>query len=219
MALSSFTELKAAIASYMKRSTVPDVEDRIKLAEQRIKYGSGDVGDMYYSDPVRVRDMESSTTISVVVSDNSGALPSGFIGFRGPIYINGSDSAHEMHYVAPAVIRSKGNFYQDRPDEYSIIDNNIVFFPVADGSYTLNVDIYSLTALSDSNLTTDLLTNFPGIYLYGALLEAAIFYKKDADAQKYFALFKAAVQGANRDDMYSRLSGGQLMARADVYTP
>lgn len=220
MGIQTFTELKAAVAQYAKRSTLADLNDRILLCEQRISYGSGDnPNDPYYTPPVRVPAMEDSVTIAIASGETSASLPAGFLEFRGPPYITGSPN-QVLTYDSPSVVRRKGDTsYSTKPSLYSIIGSSIVVAPASDAAYSISGDIYKLEALSDSNLTNDLITYYPGIYLYGTLLEVAIFLKNDSDSQKYLALFKGAVGAANRQAQVARTSGGTLVVKPDTWTP
>lgn len=220
MGIQSFTELKASVARYAKRSTLTDIEDRILLAEQRISYGSGDdPNNPYYTPPVRVTAMEDSDTLTIFSGDNSVALPSGFLEFRGPPYIAGSP-VKELTYKSPPMLRRQSSSsVSNTPENYTFIGNRLVVAPSADRDYDIEVDFYALPALSDSNLTNNLIVSNPGIYLYGTLLEIAIFLKNDSDSEKYLALFKGAVGGANKQAQTARTSGGTLVVKPDTWTP
>lgn len=219
MALQTYTELKAAAASYSKRSSLTDIADRITLAEQRIAYGSGDENDQYFTDPVRVPAMESSNTISILSGATSAVLPTGFLEFRGPPYISGAPT-QTLAYAAPSVVRRNGDTSSStKPTEYSIIGNTIIVAPATDAAYSIEADYYRLVALSDGVLTNDLIASYPAIYLYATLLEVAIFLKNDNDSRKYFDLFKASVHGANRQAKLARTSGGPLVIKSDGWTP
>ena len=54
-----------------------------------------------------------------------------------------------------------------------------------------------LTALSDSNASNDILTNYPELYLYGALAESAPFIMQDERINTWGNLYKEALKNAN----------------------
>ena len=63
---------------------------------------------------------------------------------------------------------------------------------------TLQINYYkSLTALSDSNASNDILTNYPELYLYGALAESAPFIMQDERINTWGNLYKEALKNAN----------------------
>jgi hypothetical protein len=75
--------------------------------------------------------------------------------------------------------------------------------------------------LSDRNSDSTywLMTNKPDAYLYGALLEAAIYFRFDDDAQFYFGLYRGAVEGLQNQNVADRYSGAVLQQRSGVMGP
>ena len=51
--------------------------------------------------------------------------------------------------------------------------------------------------LSDSNTTNTILTNYPELYLYGALAESAPFIMQDERINTWGTLYKEALKNAN----------------------
>jgi len=51
--------------------------------------------------------------------------------------------------------------------------------------------------MADGWSESDILTNYPDVYLYGCLVEAAIFTQGEAEAQRYLQLYNASVAGLN----------------------
>ena len=75
MSVTTYAELLTAIQNYQDdtSSIVTERDDEwVTLAEQRIHYGSGDIGDPFYSPPLRVRMLEHDFTIRVEASQNGG---------------------------------------------------------------------------------------------------------------------------------------------------
>ena len=96
---------------------------------------------------------------------------------------------------------------------YSIIGNQIQFDRTPDAEYTLEIQYYKkATALSSVNLTNEILTNHPSIYLFGAL--AALFsYSLDTEQQmKYTQMFISAIKGANKADKKGRYGPAPSMS-------
>lgn len=58
--------------------------------------------------------------------------------------------------------------------------------------------------LSDSNPTTWLMTTEPGLYLYGALIEASPYLNDDGRVQVWAAQFKSIMDGMKREDDSAR---------------
>ena len=60
---------------------------------------------------------------------------------------------------------------------------------------TLQVNYYKkLDTLSDSNTTNTILTNYPELYLYGALAESAPFIMQDERINVWGTLYKEALK-------------------------
>ena len=67
-----------------------------------------------------------------------------------------------------------------KPTYFTIVGTNILLGVAPNSATTLQINYYkSLTALSDSNASNDILTNYPELYLYGALAESAPFIMQD----------------------------------------
>ena len=71
-----------------------------------------------------------------------------------------------------------------------------------------------MTALSSSNTTNDILTNFPDLYLYGSLAETSPFLMQDERLQVWSALYKESVKTANDSAQRGRVSAAPLQMSA-----
>ena len=218
MALANYTGLKAAIQSW---STLTGsaytgvVDDIIGLCESRIFYGDDELG----CDPLRVRAMESSTDITV--DGQEEALPTGFLESRR-LFLNTSKKEDLPYYPPDRFWQSQAasNNSTGQPVLYTIEGENLVFAPSPDATYVAKMLSYNkLTGLSDNNPTNWIITNTPQVYLYGCLLEQAIFDKNDQDIVKHGALFKGAINAINRQDKKAKHSGSVLTQKPDVSAP
>lgn len=99
-----------------------------------------------------------------------------------------------------------------KPEAYAIEGDLIRFLPFPDDAYSVKVNYYKkFSALSSA--TNWILANKPDIYLYGALLEAAIYSMDDGDATKFHSLYSAACSGLNNSEKRARFSGAPLRMR------
>ena len=96
-----------------------------------------------------------------------------------------------------------------RPTGYCIEGDLIRFGPIPDDSYIVKLNYYRKFAALSSAVNW-LMTNKPDIYLYASLVEAGLFVMDDAAAQKYHALFIAAIMGLNKAEKRARFSGAPL---------
>ena len=85
----------------------------------------------------------------------------------------------------------------------------LVFERPADQAYAITLRHLRKFALSDAEPTNPILTDYPDLYLFGALLEAAPFLR-DADLLALFqARFETALQEANAKENLNR-AGSKL---------
>ena len=99
------------------------------------------------------------------------------------------------------------NDSQGTPKYWSYWDQNtIVFAPVPDQAYTIQLNyILKDVGLSSTNTTTYLSTYFPNGLLYASLVEAFSFLKGPADLlQLYEGKYKQAVEGFTIEQMGRR---------------
>lgn len=188
MAISTYSELKTAVADWLHRSDLTSqVSTFVSLCEAKI------------ARDLRCRAMEESATGTL--SATTLAIPSGFLEVRRVIL---NDIVQE--YVLPSV------WYQMREEtgqRYTILGTDFVF---QSSSYTYQIDYYkAFTAFSSNSDTNWLLTNNPDVYLFGTLAEAATFIGKDP------SMFQARYQDAlQRVRNTERNAIGPLTVRVDT---
>lgn len=202
MALATYTDLQAAVASWLNRSDLTSyIPDFIALAEARI------------ARDLRLRSQVTSTTIATVAGTQTAALPTGWLEFEN-VSISSSPDV-QLNYVNIQHLDTKFpiNSYTGTPVVYSIEGQTILFGPVPDAAYTVNVLYYKrLDALSVTP-TNWLLTNHPSIYLFAALAESAPFLKDDDRILIWEQKYKADVEKLQQIDTQGQFSGSVLRVR------
>jgi len=166
MALSTYTELKAALADWLHRTDLTSqIVDFIDLAEVEI------------NSEIRTRQMQVDETLSLTSGTKTVALPSRYIDpISLELVITGENNT-PLFYVSPQNI-SSNTATSSRPVFWTINGDNIEFEYLADQTYSLSFRMlkgYDLAATE----TNDLLTKYPGLYLFGALLQAAPYMVDD----------------------------------------
>jgi hypothetical protein len=203
MAISTFAELKLAVANWLGREELTNrIPEFISMAEDRI------------AKDLRIQAME--TTADLTISSQRVSFPTGFLEVRR-LYLN-SDSEKPLDYFSPSVFWSRSFANETgQPDAFTIEGQEFVFAPSPSSTYTGKLLYYKrFTALSAAADTNWILTNARGILLYGALLEAYIYLEDDAGTSKYAALFDQAVTQANLSDKRGRLPMGAQSMRSQV---
>lgn len=200
MALDTYTDLKNAVINWPDLSGEGDIEaaadDLITLGEARI----------YRT--LRLRRM--ITTLSVADLDpavSSYTLPSDFLEVervKGP-------SAESLEY-RPANELDTWGWEPDDPALYSIEGSDLLFAPVVTG---FELRYYALPLPLVTTNTNWLLTKAPGLYLYSALIDAAIFSKEtDQEAGRYRDAYGSAAGELMEEEENSQFPRGQPLRSA-----
>jgi hypothetical protein len=117
-----------------------------------------------------------------------------------------------LSYVSPEIFdRLWGGSTGGTPQFYTILANEIQLGPIPASVQTMEMLFYKkITALSSTNLTEQMLTDNPDIYLYGALLEAEPFIMNDERVSLWALGFEKAVASLQEQDNKDRHSGSAL---------
>ena len=210
MALSNYTELKAAIADWLDRSDLTArIPDFIALAETRINR------------ELRIRAMEYRATMNTTAGQRYFALPGGYIQMRN-FQLN-TNPVTPLEYITPEMLdRLYGSNTTGKPKAYSLIGDEIQLAPIPDAVYEVEMAYYEkFTPLGDGTggtVTSNWLTaNAPDLLLYGALIEAEPFIKNDERIQLWLTAYKEAVDKLQKGDDRDRHSGSTMRVRT-VYS-
>lgn len=203
MALTNYGELKTAVANWLDDTNLTSrIPEFISLCEDRINR------------ELRVRAMETKSTLTI--SSQETALPTGYLEARA-LYL-ATSPIMKLNFLDPP---NFWTFYLStqtgKPKAYTIEGENLVVGPAPDSSYSAPFLFFkAFTALSDDSDTNWIFTNARGLYLYGTLLEAAIYLEDDISILKWTALFDDLMQKTNDRDKDGRYSGDALIQRSDV---
>lgn len=213
MSIATHAELLTAVSDYIgKRSDLGAVDDDfVVLCEARLNFGN--YGSMP-TPPLRVRQMELRADLSP--TGEYVSLPSDFLDIKYLKVTSTSPECAMQPMPSGMFDRKLTNSSGGTPRWYDIVGTEIRLNPVPT-SATLEILYYQqIPALA----TTDpnwLLTANPAIYLYGTLLEAAIYIDQDEDIVKYGSLFSGLIQGMQVAGSDS--SRGQPMAMQNPIRP
>lgn len=198
MAISTYAELKSAIADFLNRDDLTSVIPTfVSLAEAGIKRD------------VRHWRMENRATADL--DSQYEALPARW---ASPVrlIITGSPSYELMPIGQAEMARLRAsNNAAGRPQYYALTQGELEFYPTPDATYTLEMVYYEApAALSADGDTNWLLTNFPDVYLYGSLVHTAPYLSDDARAQVWAALYQSAVDKIAIDEQRAKYGGSGL---------
>jgi len=200
MALTTYTELQAAVADFLNRDDLTNtIPTFIKLAESQI---SRDL--LHWKQQKRV-----VTTLN----ERYENLPNDMIKIHNVVL-------DDQDQVKPASDSEIGRYKANsenvaaQPVYYTLNSGQIEFIPAPDQDYELTL-LYSarITSLSDSVEDNWLLLDYPDIYLYGTLLQSAPYLQEDARLQVWAQLYSAAIANANAQSENVQFGGSSLVMR------
>lgn len=201
MAISTFAELKTAIATWTNRDDLTDyLGDFIALAEARLN-----------------RTMLTAEREGEVTSATSAAevtLPTDFYGIR-TLYIE-ADPRTVLEPLALGELRSTyPAAATGLPQHYAIASGNVLTFgPAPDAEYTYNLNYWKAIPALASNSTNWLLTAYPDVYLAAALVEAFMFIMDETRAQMWDARASKQIEEIMRAGRRKSQGGAPRRLRA-----
>lgn len=206
MAFSTYSDLQAAIASFLARDDLTtEIKDFIALAEARM------------GRELDTRKQEKRATATTVANDEYISLPTDLREIR-MVKIN-SAPQNVLHYMTPIQLYEEyANNTIAMPRAYTILGSEIALRPVPDATYTIEM-IYGegLDRLGDNNTSNTILVRHYDAYLYGALSHAYTFLMDEQRARVYDSYFDRAMEEIKRDVESSRYGAAGLSIRSDYY--
>lgn len=202
MAISTYTELQAAVLAWAWDRNTAQVANAITLAHSEINLG------------LRVPFMEKTTDLTI--SSYRIAVPSDFAAVKR-LWIDGSYD-NPLTPTSPALLADfRANYSSAQPQQYAIegdfasgatTGEYFVFGPdPGSTSYTGKL-LYTqrLTAFSAGGDTNVVLARYPNLYLFGALAMMASFEDEDGRYAKFvpqFASLMARINMQANNDAYA----------------
>jgi hypothetical protein len=178
MAITNYAELQTSIANWLHRSDLTAViPDFIALAESRINR------------VLSARGTEIEAVLTATPQSEFVDLPNDF---GAPIVLWLESFMPRQELILKQASELNYSPIESYPNFYTIKSNQIQLDRIAGDSYPLrlrylqNLDI----ATTDTNYV---LTNYPDIYLYGALVESASFIRDEAQAPIWQQKFENAM--------------------------
>lgn len=192
MTLSTYAGLQAALGTWASNRTDLPTADLITLAEAEMRAETG----------LRLRVEEVDSALVGVVDSRKIALPTAFQSAH-VLWRDTGTSRDELIRVSPDEI---DNITTSGLPVYWCVDGtNIAFERPCDQAYnfTLRNEQY-LAALSDSNTTNWLLTNYPNLYLAAANLQAAIWMQDTEQTGVWAQAYQAALAKVSNAEARAR---------------
>lgn len=182
MALSNYSDLQAAIASWLDRTDLP-VTDLIRLGELDIARN--------------LRKRVLAGTVTAATESRTADLPSDF-GEPRVLAYNDTDRVGPLTFTSMANLLLLAQVGSGTPSSYAIYGSTVMFNITPDTERDLLL-VYeeALPALSDANPTNATLTACPDLYLFAALKEAELYLEHDERNIVWADKYRQALQDEN----------------------
>lgn len=193
----TLADLKAGIKTWLSDSNVNDA-----VLNQAVALCEADINQ-------RTRLLQGEATADVTIDSADVTAPSGF---RGAIrfYITGSPN-QALEYQTPEqmIDRTQGDI-TGKPRWFSVVGSvstalpRLLFAPSPDTTYAAKLLFHKSWELSSDSATNYMLINYPGAYLYGALVHMRAKLQEPERLPEFQGLFDRYVTQALEDDMVNR---------------
>lgn len=202
MALSTYTDLQASVASWAHRSDLAAlIPDFVTLAEARI------------SRDLRLRKQIVSTVLTCAANVQTVALPADWLENENVSVV--ASPERQLTYVTIEHLDSRypSGGFSGLPAVFTIEGDSLLFGPIPDAAYSINMIYYARFPTLLSNATNWLLTNHANIYLFATLIEA-FFYTQDPDqVALYTARYNEGIKQLQDQDDRATHSGSALRVK------
>lgn len=201
MAITTYTELKSAIADFLDRtdltSTIPTF---IALAEAQINRD------------VRHWKMEKRATGEQSAGDEYMQIPADWLEtIRMHLATTGTRPLDLISRKAMEDKRAGNENMSGTPRYYTFADSQFQLYPTPSETIDVELLYFAKTeALSDSNASNWLLLEAPDVYLYGALIHSAPYLAEDERVAVWAQMYGASVAQLNKSSEDARMSGSGL---------
>lgn len=202
MSLTTYAGLQASIAAWLKRSDLTAViPDMVTLAEAKI------------ARDLRLRKQLTFTTLNTVASTQGVPLPADWLEFADVSL--STDNPTPISFATVEHVNSRyPQTFTGQPVVFSIDGDSLIFGPTPDAVYPISVSYYAkFPALSNVNTTNWLLTNYPSLYLFGALSESSAYIFSDERMVMWEQKYSKDLAEVRDSDKAAQYTGSALRVR------
>lgn len=195
-----YPTLVSMVAQWMARMDskfTGNVANFIRLAEERIWR------------TLRTDKMLSPLAITVTAGGSVAPLPTDFLAFKTVKVPKPSGEMGGITYVSPESMDDLSA--QGDRRLYTIVGQNFVYGQAQTADLAVTGYYYARPPMLAASQTNWLIIDNPSVYLYGALLEGAVFVKNSARAGEYGTLFDRAIEAIKSTDKVAALGAGRLI--------
>jgi hypothetical protein len=201
MAITTYSELKTAVADWLNRSDLTSaIPNFIAMAEAQMNR--------------QIRHRKMVVRADATLDTPYFAVPADWqenIRFQ----LN-TNPITPLVYVTPEQMIEDSQVYitGGQPMFFTMVGQQFQVLPAPDGSYTGELLYYGkIPSLSDAAPTTWLLTEAPDIYLYAALTQSAPYLKEDERTAVWAGYYQTLVNDMKIADERARIGNSKLVPR------
>lgn len=209
MAIDTYAKLQVAIQDELNRkggALAQDVTIGASTIEGKVKRAIASC-EIRVQRTIRVRQMETSTSIPFTSGDWDYAVPSDFLSAR-TMYLDQDPIAPLEQDSLESILSEFPNNSVGQPQKFAVSGSNFYVRPIPDNGRTARLFYYrTIPPLSDSNTSNWLLTAAPDVYLYGSCLEVMPYLGDDERIQVWKGAFDEAIRLLTGDDDAAKWNG------------
>jgi hypothetical protein len=201
--ITSYAGLKAGVLAWLARTGDALLDGRfddfLLNCERRMYYGHATEQPDHplRSDPLRIPEMETVDE-AFALGAATVAQPAGFLEL---ISARLNSPPAPLQIVSQRILDGYGTQSLGATRLIAVSGTNfrLLDAPSAEGGggATATLRYYRKLATPQGSAVNDILAGYPDVYLYGCLVEAAVFTQGEAEAQRYLQLYNASVAGLN----------------------
>lgn len=198
MTISTYSELKTAIANWTARADLSSGRDDEFIDNVEARFNRR----------FRIRAMEASTTGTTTEDVATINLPTDFFELRSFFLTVTSNNPKQLRFVTTEAADGLELGESGVPDFYTFAGGAIRLYPTPDDAYSYTLRYYTkIPALSASQTTNYILTNFPDVYLWGCQFEAYAYIADTERAVLAKQMYEEAIKEVERHDGRERYAG------------
>lgn len=197
MAITTYSELKTAIANWLNRDDLTSViPDFITLAETDINR--------------KLRHYKMIERVDATLDSRYVQVPNNWLETLR-FNITSGGVTRKLDFVGPEDMLQRREENSDAtgvPQYYTQIGEAIEVFPTPSGEYPMQLAYYErIPSLSDSTTYNWLLQDEPDVYLYATLMQSAPYLLDDARTATWAGLYQNAINSLQKASDDTRFGG------------
>ena len=196
MAIGTKAELRTEVGAWLNRTNDANFAARF---DSFLALAEGDFGTRLRADVMERR-------LRAKLNERWEKNPAGSNQVRSvSVVSNGNYQTPALTFLTyQAIIKAYGSNNATLVKAYTLVGEQIGFFPHAEEDLNTTQEFEIVAYVRPEALVVDgdtnlVLTTYPGIYLYGVLMQTAPYYGRDSDFAKWGQLYEKAIDEANAE--------------------